>query len=104
MNQVTTEKLQQDLDVVVHDAEELIKATAQMPNEKIAAARERVERSVQRVRGNFNSARRGIQAAGEAVKDANRYVHDNPWIALSVAAGAGMLVGLLMSRHPSGTP
>jgi len=32
-------------------------------------------------------------------RSANGYVHDNPWLAVGVAAGAGILIGFLLRRR-----
>ncbi|MCD6044423.1 MAG: C-terminal glycine zipper region, partial [Burkholderiales bacterium] len=36
--------------------------------------------------------------AREAAGEVNRQVHDNPWTAVGVAAGVGVLIGLLLGR------
>jgi ElaB/YqjD/DUF883 family membrane-anchored ribosome-binding protein len=36
--------------------------------------------------------------ARECAQTTDAYIHDNPWQALALAAGVGMLVGLLMRR------
>jgi ElaB/YqjD/DUF883 family membrane-anchored ribosome-binding protein len=35
----------------------------------------------------------------EAAQKTNAYVHDNPWPSIGVAAGVGLLVGLLIGRR-----
>jgi ElaB/YqjD/DUF883 family membrane-anchored ribosome-binding protein len=35
----------------------------------------------------------------EAARAADAYVHDNPWKAVGVAAGFGLLIGLLGGRR-----
>jgi hypothetical protein len=57
MKQVTTDKLLEDLKVVVSDAEELLKATAGQAGEKVAAAR----------------ARPGLGGCGEGAHRGGRY-------------------------------
>ncbi len=100
MRQIRTEKLMQDLDAVMRDAEELAEANVQTPDQKIAAAPEQVTRSLRSVREKLTTAaHHKIQAAGDAAKDTNRYVHENPWTSLGLAAAAGIIVGLLMSRR-----
>jgi ElaB/YqjD/DUF883 family membrane-anchored ribosome-binding protein len=37
--------------------------------------------------------------AREAAKATNRYVHENPWPSLGVAAGAAFILGLLIGRR-----
>ena len=36
---------------------------------------------------------------GEAADVTDKYVHDNPWQAIGVAAGVGFLLGLLIGRR-----
>ncbi len=99
MTQISTEKLMQDLQLVVADAEELLKATAGQAGDKIAAARSRAEQSVQSAKSRLAVAG---QKAGEryrdATKEADQYVHENPWTAVSVAAGVGLLIGVMLTR------
>ena len=95
----TTDKLIEDLRLVVSDAEELIKATAGQAGEKVSNARSRVEESIR-------AAKEGISDAGhlaaehtrEAAKAADDYVRENPWTAVGIAAGVGILIGVLINR------
>jgi ElaB/YqjD/DUF883 family membrane-anchored ribosome-binding protein len=88
MQQVTTEKLVQDLRTVVTDAEELLKATAGQTGERIEKVRDRAEQSVR-------DARTRLEAAG---RDLDGQVHDNAWTAVGIAAGVGLIAGILLSR------
>jgi ElaB/YqjD/DUF883 family membrane-anchored ribosome-binding protein len=87
--QVTTEKLMQDLRTVVTDAEELLKATAGQSGERIEKVRGRAEQSLR-------IARERMQAAGQSVQD---NVTENPWTAVGIAAGVGLIAGILLSRR-----
>jgi ElaB/YqjD/DUF883 family membrane-anchored ribosome-binding protein len=83
-----TDKLVQDLRTVVADAEDLIKATAGQTGERIEEVRARAEESVR-------SARARVQAAAQEL---NGQVRDNPWTALGIAAGVGLVVGVMLAR------
>ena len=89
MNNVSTEKLMQDMRAVVLDAEELLKATAAQTGERVEKVRGRAEES-RRV------ARERIKEAGV---DVDAQVRDNPWATAGIAAGVGLLVGLLIGRR-----
>ena len=93
--QLSTDKLTHDLRAVIGDAEELLKATAGQSGERIEKVRARAEESVR-------VARERLQAAGEDVRDAarelNGRVHDNPWTAVGIAAGVGVIAGLILAR------
>jgi ElaB/YqjD/DUF883 family membrane-anchored ribosome-binding protein len=94
------EKLMEDLRLVVADAEELLRATANQAGEGAAVARARIQENLQVVKGRLVSAEEAlIERTRDAAKDADRYVHDNPWQAVGVSACVGAIVGMLISRR-----
>jgi ElaB/YqjD/DUF883 family membrane-anchored ribosome-binding protein len=94
------EKLMDDLRLVVADAEELLRATASQAGEGAAVARARIQENLQVVKGRLVSAEDAlIERTLDAAKDADRYVHDNPWQAVGVSACVGAIVGMLISRR-----
>lgn len=99
MQAVSTEKLMQDLHIVVGDAEELLKATAGQTGERVQQARARAEESLRDARARLEAAAGDIgMAAREAARNVNREVHQNPWPAIGIAAGAALLVGVIIGR------
>jgi ElaB/YqjD/DUF883 family membrane-anchored ribosome-binding protein len=99
-NDVTKEKLVADLKVVVADAEELLRATASQAGEKVSAARERIQASLAAAKVKLSDAERALlEKTKEAAKATDEYVHDHPWQAVGIAAGAGLLLGILISRR-----
>ena len=99
MKDVTVDKLMDDLRVVVGDAEELLKATAGQANEKVAAVRARAQASVDQAK--VRMAAVGDQVtlhSREAAKATDQYVHQNPWQSIGVAAGVGLVLGILLGR------
>jgi ElaB/YqjD/DUF883 family membrane-anchored ribosome-binding protein len=99
-NGTDTAKLMEDLRVVVEDAEMLLKATAGQAGERIEQARHRAEESVRQARERLQEIDGEIRAkAREAVRTTDRYVHDNPWGAIGLAAGVGFILGLLSGRR-----
>ncbi len=98
--EVTTDKLLKDLQTVVADAEALLKATAGQAGEKIQEARARAEASLTAARERLSGAEEdALKQARELVTEGEQYIKQNPWAALGVAAGVGLLVGLLLSRR-----
>ena len=96
---VSKEKLMQDLRVVVTDAEELLRATAGQAGEKVAAARERIQETLAAAKARLVIAEEAVVAkTKQAAKATDEYVHENPWKAVGIAAGAGLIVGMLISR------
>ncbi len=94
------DKLMEDLRLVVEDAEELLRATANQAGEGAAAARARIQESLQVVKGRLASAQdTAIERTRQAAKDADQYVHDNPWQAIGVSACVGAIVGMLIARR-----
>jgi ElaB/YqjD/DUF883 family membrane-anchored ribosome-binding protein len=97
--EATTDKLVQDLQAVVGDAEELLKATATQTGEHISRIRARAEESVRAARVQLKNAGEsaGLQAR-EAARQVDQQVRENPWAAVGVAAGIGLLIGVLLGR------
>jgi ElaB/YqjD/DUF883 family membrane-anchored ribosome-binding protein len=97
--EVSKEKLMQDLRVVVADAEELLRATAGQAGEKVAAARERIQENLAAAKNRLVDAERVVvDKAKQAASATDDYVHENPWKAVGIAAGVGLVVGMLISR------
>jgi len=103
MNDLTTaqtDKLLADLRLVVADAEELLRSTAGQAGEGAAELRARVQDSLARARDGLAQAQEAaITKARAAGRAADEYVHDNPWRSIGIAAGAGLVVGLLIGRR-----
>jgi ElaB/YqjD/DUF883 family membrane-anchored ribosome-binding protein len=103
MNNVTaaqTDKLMADLRLVVSDAEELLRSTAGQAGEGAAELRDRVQASLARARAGLADAQdAAITRAKAAGRAADDYVHDNPWRSIGIAAGFGLVVGLLIGRR-----
>jgi ElaB/YqjD/DUF883 family membrane-anchored ribosome-binding protein len=99
-NDVTTDKLVEDLKVVMRDAEALIKATSAQTGEKIQEVRARAEESLRQARTRLTVIEdEAMQRAREVADATEEYVKENPWQAVGIAAGVGLLVGLLLSRR-----
>ena len=95
----TREKLVSDLKVLVTDAEELLKATANQAGEKIVTARQHIEQSLEEGKKTLAEAEDVlIDKTKEAAKAADIYVRENPWNAVGIAAGIGLVLGLLIRR------
>ncbi len=98
--EVSKEKLVADLKVVVADAEELLRATASLAGEKVAVARERIQASLATAKVKLADAERAvIEQTKKAAKATDEYVHENPWKAVGIAAVAGLILGVLISRR-----
>ena len=99
-NPANRDKLVQDMRVVIADAEDLLRATANQAGEKIALARERIQDSLHQAKVKLAEAEAMVsERAKQAARYTDEYVHENPWRAIGVAAGIGLLLGLLISRR-----
>ena len=96
----STDKLVEDLKVVMRDAEALIKATSAQTGEKIQEVRARAEESLRQARTRLTALEdEALQRAREMADATETYVRENPWQSVGIAAGVGLLVGLLLSRR-----
>lgn len=95
----TKEKLISDFKVLVGDAEELLRATANQAGERVASARKRIEQSVEDGKKTLSDAENILfDKTKEAAKAAEAYMRENPWNAVGIAAGVGLILGLLIRR------
>jgi len=99
-NAASKEKLMEDLQLVVADAEELLRATASQAGEGAIVARARIQESLQVVKGRLAAAETAvIERTRQAAKVTDQYVHDNPWQSIGISACAGAVVGMLIARR-----
>lgn len=100
LNEVTKDKLISDVKVVIADAEELLRATANQAGDKAGELRARLQDHLATARVKLAEAEAAVvdkaKAVGRATDD---YVHDNPWRSIGIAAGCGFIVGLLIGRR-----
>jgi ElaB/YqjD/DUF883 family membrane-anchored ribosome-binding protein len=98
--QLSKEKLMNDLHQGIADAEEMLKLTATQTGESAVQLRERVrERMVKAKAELVHLQQVTIEKAKAAGHATDVYVHENPWKSIGIAAGLGLVVGLLISRR-----
>ena len=94
------DKLMADLRVMIADAEELLRVTADQASGSAAEVRGRIQGRLQQARAELaqlqGAAIAQVKAAGHA---ADEFVHENPWKSVGVAAGIGLVIGLLIGRR-----
>jgi len=91
------ERLVGDLRNLVTDAEELLKATASQAGEKIGVARQKIEQSLIEGKKALADAEKSLVIKSKEAADvADDYVRENPWSAVGIAAGVGLILGLLI--------
>lgn len=95
-----SEKLLHDLQTVVEDAEALLQATAAQTGERIEGIRSRATESLKQARSRLHEVEdEALEQVREVAASTDEYVQANPWQAVGVAAGVGLLIGLLISRR-----
>jgi|SRR5688572_15613688 ElaB/YqjD/DUF883 family membrane-anchored ribosome-binding protein len=93
------DKLVGDFRTLIGDAEELLRASANQAGEKFSAARQKIEQSLVEGKKSLADAERMLmQKSKEAADIADDYVRENPWSAVGVAVGVGLVLGMLIRR------
>ena len=94
------QQLVSDMKSVIADAEDMLQATADQAGEKVASLRARIQDRLDGARARLKEAETVLVAKTRAAARAtDAYVHESPWTAIGVAAGVGLLVGLVLSRR-----
>ncbi len=89
------DRLRDDFDTLMRDARELLNATSEDANDATRDARERLAKTLDEARGHYDDAENLVLAK---VEQADAYVRKNPYQALGVAAGLGLIAGLFFGR------
>jgi ElaB/YqjD/DUF883 family membrane-anchored ribosome-binding protein len=85
-----------DFGTLAEDARALMAATADVAGDKVAEARKRLAAALESGKELYGRVR---EKAVEGVKAADQKVHENPYQAIGIAFGAGLLLGCLLSRR-----
>ena len=98
--QLSRDKIKGDLKAVLSDMDEYLRATASQTGEKIGAIRERLQEQMHRAKDRLADTREiVVDKTKEAAKATDEYVHDNPWRAVAIAGGVGLIIGMLIGRR-----
>jgi len=94
------DQLVRDFKILVADAEALLKATAGQSGEAVAAMRAKVGESLAVAKVKLSEAEQlALEKAKAAAAATDEYVHEHPWHAVGIAAGVGLVIGLLIGRR-----
>jgi ElaB/YqjD/DUF883 family membrane-anchored ribosome-binding protein len=97
---VNKDRLIADMKVVVADAEELLRATANQAGDKMSELRGKIQDNLTKARASLSDAQAAVvDKAKEVGLATDEYVKDNPWKSVGIAAGIGFVVGLLIARR-----
>jgi ElaB/YqjD/DUF883 family membrane-anchored ribosome-binding protein len=93
-------RLVADVQTLVGDAEALAQATTAQTGDKFAELRSRVQKSAADLKPRIAQAEALVRQKAAATASAvDQHVHEKPWPVVGVAAGIGLLVGLLIGRR-----
>ena len=99
-SQNARERLVQDFQTVIQDAEDLLKATAGQTGEKIEAVRARAEENLRKARARLDELQVDVmERTKAAAKATDQLVHENPWQSVALATAVGFLVGIMTGRR-----
>lgn len=94
------DQLLDDLRQVIRDADNLLKHSEQQAGEGYKSAKERFEATLKNAKAEILRAEEALIAkTKDAAQAADTYVKDNPWQSVGVAAGIGLLIGMLITRR-----
>ncbi|QWE17521.1 YqjD family protein [Polynucleobacter sp. AP-Nino-20-G2] len=98
--QISSDLLMSDFKALMADAEALIKATASHEEGPLSTIRSKALESLTNAKETLSSAEGTLTEKAKLVADgADEFVHRNPWEAVGVAAGLGLLIGLFIGRR-----
>jgi ElaB/YqjD/DUF883 family membrane-anchored ribosome-binding protein len=81
---------------LMDDAKELLSATAGIAEEKVVAARERLRGALQKGGEILDDLKEKAIAGAKAT---DQTIRENPYQAIGIAVGVGVLVGYLLGRR-----
>jgi ElaB/YqjD/DUF883 family membrane-anchored ribosome-binding protein len=93
-------RLIDDFAKVVSDTEALLRSLANVSGDKAIAMRESVEANLDSAKARLRELQGSVtDKATDVARQADDYVHENPWTAIGVAAAVGVILGLLISNR-----
>ena len=98
--QINSENLIGDFKALMADAEELIKATASHDDGPLGTIRLKALETLNSAKESLSSVEGTMTEKAKVVAErTDEFVHRNPWEAVGVAAGIGLLLGLFIRRR-----
>ncbi|HEY9276883.1 MAG TPA: DUF883 family protein [Methylotenera sp.] len=97
---ITRQQLAADFNLVLSDVDALIRATANQRGAEIAKVRTQAADTVAAMKARMVDAEGALlNKARQASELADNYVRESPWQNLGIAAGVGLLIGLMIGRR-----
>ncbi len=89
------ERLREEFEALAADAKRLLEATTEEAGEKAKEARQKLAERIESAKGLLGKAEEGLSASLDKAGD---YVREKPLQSLGIAAGVGLILGLLLGR------
>ncbi|RFP98600.1 DUF883 family protein [Pseudomonas putida] len=94
------EILMADFQALVRDTEKLLADTANLAGDQADELRAQIHDRLAQARENLQLTQDSVRERGHAsLGSAEQYVQEKPWQAIGIAAGVGLLIGLLANRR-----
>jgi ElaB/YqjD/DUF883 family membrane-anchored ribosome-binding protein len=99
-NDAQSDALARDFKNAVNDAQDLLKSMGSEGDAKLNEVKKRVQGSLDIALRRLDDWQATVvDGATAAARTTDDYVHTNPWAAIGVGAGFGVLVGFLLARR-----
>ena len=96
----TKSKVVDDFKAIVNDADNLLQATAKVSGEGFNVARAKFAERLRTAKTSLADAEQlAVDRAKQAATATDDYVKGNPWTAVGIAAGVGMVIGFLIAKR-----
>ena len=90
----------QEVRKLIADVEDLVRRVGDAADPELARLRAKVESTVATTKRAISDGTDQVQRqANEALEAGDRYVRDQPWEAIGIAAVAGLAIGFLVGRR-----
>lgn len=100
MPEIPKDQLMSDLRAVIADAEDVLRITSDQVSEAAIDVRGRVQARMVQAKADLLRLQEAAVAKAKAAGHAtDEFVHENPWKSIGIAAGIGLVMGLLISRR-----
>lgn len=94
------EQLLQDVREVLSNTEDLLQTSGEEGGDKARELKKRIGENLKHAKARLTEVERAVVGKAKvAAKATDQYVHENPWKSIGIAAGVGLLLGMLISRR-----
>jgi ElaB/YqjD/DUF883 family membrane-anchored ribosome-binding protein len=90
------ERLAADIKHLMHDVDELLKATAGEAGEKLKEVRNRLTRAMESAKATCETFQ---EKTAQTAKAADQTIREHPYESIGIAFGVGLLIGFLVARR-----